>query len=138
MILGKVGEDFQVGVAQSGESRGGAVGLGAGGLPIEQVERGALSGIPGVQKARLDSFHGAGENDVAGGYLVADRHGQLAFAGERRQRKQDPEEDGAAHSIIAGPPNGYAPAPVLTRRPGTTIFRLVRLVIVRNSGAQGS
>ena len=52
--------------------------LGAGGFLIEKVERGALSGIPGVEKAGLDLFHRADEDDVGGSDLIADRHGQLA------------------------------------------------------------
>jgi hypothetical protein len=105
MFLGKVGEDLEVGVAEPGEGGGGVVGLGTGGFPIQQVEGGALSGILGVEEAGLDSFHRADENNVRGGDLTADRHGHLAFAGKRRDGKQDPEEDGAAHPlIIAGPP----------------------------------
>src|ERR1035438_8091433 len=73
---------------------------GAGGLPIEQVKGGALPGVPGVQEAGLDSFHGADEDDVGGIDLTADRHGQLALTGERRDGKQDPEEDGTAHAPI--------------------------------------
>src|ERR1019366_10187422 len=42
----------------------------------------------------------AGEDDVGGGDLVADRHGQLAFTGEGREREQDPEQGSAAHAII--------------------------------------
>jgi hypothetical protein len=64
MFLGKVGEDLEVGVAELGEGGWGVVGLGAGGLPIQQVEGGALSGIPGVEEAGLDSLYGAGEDDV--------------------------------------------------------------------------
>ena len=111
VIGGKVGEDFEVGVAEFGEGGGRAVGLGAGGLLIEKVEGGALSGIPGIEKAGLDGFHRADEDDVGGGDLIADRHGQLALAGEGREGEQDPEEGGAAHALMIAKCLSASPSP---------------------------
>ncbi len=100
VIGGQVGEYLKIGVAQFGEGRGGVIGLGAGGLLIEQVEGGALSGIPGVEEVGLDGFDSADKNDVGGGHLIADRHGQLTLAGEGREWEDDPEESSAAHALI--------------------------------------